>query len=49
MLIKHFNDEIVVLIVYVNDIVVTGSDSEEIYNLKRFLAKEFEIKDFKKV
>lgn len=30
--------------VYVNDIVVTGNELEEIANLKHSLAKEFEIK-----
>ena len=34
-----------ILIVYVNDIILTGDDSEEILKLKRLLATEFEIKD----
>ena len=34
-----------VLIVYVDGIIVTGDDQEEIYRLKSLLAKEFEIKD----
>lgn len=33
------------LIVYVDDIVVTGSDTTEIARLKRALGMEFEIKD----
>lgn len=33
------------LIVYVDDIVVTGSDGEEITRLKSSLSREFEIKD----
>ena len=37
--------KLTVLIVYVNDIIVTSDDQEEIYGLKSLLAKEFEIKD----
>jgi hypothetical protein len=33
------------LIVYVDDIILTGNDVEEKMNLKTYLAKEFEIKD----
>lgn len=47
MFIKHSNDKIVILIVFVGDIIVKGNDSEKISNLKRYLAKEFEIKDLK--
>ena len=34
-----------ILIVYVDDIILTGDNVEEILKLKRFLAKEFEIMD----
>lgn len=37
--------KIAILIVYVDDIILTGDDSEEIINLKKMLATEFEIKD----
>ncbi|EXB62181.1 hypothetical protein L484_017568 [Morus notabilis] len=43
---KHFtNGKITVLIVYVDDIVLTGNYEEEIRRLKLLLSKEFEIKD----
>ena len=44
--IKHFTDgKIIVLIVYVDDIVLTGNHEEEMRRLKLLLSKEFEIKD----
>ena len=43
---EHSNDgKITVFIVYVDDIIVTGNDLDEIRRLKGKLAKEFEIKD----
>ena len=42
---QHANDKAAILIVYVDDIVITGDDSQEITNLKRYLAREFEVKD----
>jgi len=37
--------EIAILIVYVDDIILTGDYKEELVRLKKLLAKEFEIKD----
>ena len=37
--------KVVVLIVYVAEIILTGDDCEELENLKKFMAKEFDIKD----
>ncbi|XP_028094659.1 uncharacterized protein LOC114294708 [Camellia sinensis] len=45
MFVKHNANKVVVLIVYVDNIVVTGNDEEEVTHLKRQLAKKFEIKD----
>ena len=41
---RNYND-ITVLLVYVDDMIVTGNNKEEIENLRSYLAKEFEIKD----
>ena len=46
MFYKHSIDgKIAILIVYVDDIILTGNDTIEIRNLKRILASEFEVKD----
>ena len=46
MFYKHNKEgKIAILIVYVDDIVMTGSDESELTELKEFLAKQFEIKD----
>jgi hypothetical protein len=45
MFIKKGVGKIAVLIVYVDDIIMTGNDVSEILNLKSSLAREFEIKD----
>ena len=46
MFFKHSTEgKIVILIVYVDDIILTGDDIEEMSRLKQSLAKEFEIKD----
>jgi hypothetical protein len=42
---KHHNSRITVLIIYVDDMVITGDDSEEIERLQQQLASEFEMKD----
>jgi hypothetical protein len=42
---RHFGRRIVVLVVYVDDIIVTGDNEEEIKQLKKKLSQEFEVKD----
>lgn len=45
MFFKHRGGKKTILIVYVDDIVLTGDDLEEISRIKEALAKEFEVKD----
>lgn len=45
MFIKHANKKITILIVNVDDMVVTRDDPHEISSLKAHLARELEIKD----
>ena len=46
MFYKHSNEgKVVILIVYVDDIVLTGDDCNELEKLNGKLAEEFEIKD----
>ncbi|KAL5804478.1 hypothetical protein ACOSQ3_031278 [Xanthoceras sorbifolium] len=42
---KHKGGKITILIVYVDDMIVTGNDDLEMTNLQRHLATEFEMKD----
>ena len=44
--VKHSSEgKVALFIVYVDDIVITGDDHDQIRHLKRLLAKEFEVKD----
>lgn len=45
LFVKIQSSQVIVLIVYVDDIIVTGNDAAEVAPLKDGLAKEFEIKD----
>ena len=42
---KRNMSKLAILIVYVDDIIITGDDTKEIEYLKMRLAKEFEVKD----
>jgi hypothetical protein len=41
---KHANDEAATLIVYIDDIVMTKTDTEDFVCVKHHLAHEFEVK-----
>ncbi|KAL5834403.1 hypothetical protein ACOSQ4_013900 [Xanthoceras sorbifolium] len=45
LFVHHATGVITILIVYVDDMIMTGNSEEEIQKLKSFIAKEFEIKD----
>jgi hypothetical protein len=45
LLFKNHIDKIAMFVVYVDDIVITRNDDEEIRHLKRTLARIFEVKD----
>ncbi|RVW67796.1 Retrovirus-related Pol polyprotein from transposon RE1 [Vitis vinifera] len=42
---KSHVGKMVILIVYVDDIILSGNDMEELQNLKKYLSEEFEVKD----
>ena len=46
LFLKKQQGKITALIVYVDDMVVTGNDHEEMKALQSYLLKEFEMKDF---
>lgn len=39
---KHHQDKVTILIIYVDDMIITGDDSEEIGWLEQRLSQEFE-------
>ena len=45
LFLKKRNGKMTCLIIYVDDMIITGDDTEEIQNLKENLFKEFEVKD----
>ena len=45
LFLKHNKEKITALIVYVDDMIVTGNDLEERKALQNHLAREFEMKD----
>jgi hypothetical protein len=42
---KHSGGKVTVLVVYADDIIITGDNEREIKCLKENLSKEFEVKD----
>ena len=50
MFYRHLNEGgLIILIVYVDDIIITGSNEAEIQRLKGVLSTEFEVKDLRKL
>lgn len=48
LFIKHLDSRrVTTLLVYVDDIIVTGNDEKKIQTLRQYLTKEFEIKELK--
>ncbi|XP_020417932.1 uncharacterized protein LOC109948654 [Prunus persica] len=45
MFLKRDEGKLTILIVYVDDIIVTGNDAEEQLKLQKYLSQEFEMKD----
>lgn len=45
MFYRHSNKKITILVVYVDDIIITGDDEAEIVELKKCLRNAFEVKD----
>ena len=45
LFLKHKQGKLIALIVYVDDMIITGDDSEEIARLQEQLASEFEMKN----
>ncbi|GKC90514.1 putative RNA-directed DNA polymerase, partial [Tanacetum coccineum] len=46
LFLSHRGDRVTCLIIYVNDMIITGNDESEIKKLKEGLCAEFEMKDF---
>ena len=44
---KHRKGKLTALIIYVDDIIITGDGEEEIADLQRYLASEFEMKNLR--
>jgi Reverse transcriptase (RNA-dependent DNA polymerase) len=49
MFFKHNTQSTIIVLIYVDDIIITGNDTNEIYNVKKFLQRKFDIKDLRKL
>lgn len=47
--VKKNGGHVVILLIYVDDMIVTGDDNDEMFGLKKLLVAEFELKDFGKL
>ena len=43
--VKFFDNSYIILLLYVDDMLIVGSSTEEINNLKKYLSKQFAMKD----
>jgi len=43
--VKKTNHGIVIIVIYVNDLIITGDSDADIFDLKKFLKQKFEMKD----
>jgi len=43
--VKKIDHGIVVIIIYVDDLIITGNSDADIFDLKKFLKQKFEMKD----
>ncbi len=46
---KKTNHGIVVIVIYVDDLIITRDSDVDIFDLKKFLKQKFEMKDFGKL
>jgi Reverse transcriptase (RNA-dependent DNA polymerase) len=49
MFVQHSGDTTVIVLVYVDDIIITGNNEKEIKNVKDYLKNKFDIKDLGKL
>ena len=45
--VKFFDNSYIILLLYVDDMLIVGSSTEEINNLKKYLSKQFAMKDLR--
>jgi Reverse transcriptase (RNA-dependent DNA polymerase) len=46
---RHLEGKTIILIAYVDDLIITGDDGDEISALKKFLGEQFQITDLGKL
>ncbi len=46
---KKTNHQIVVIVIYVDDVIITGNNDVDIFDLKKLLKQKIEMKDLKKL
>ncbi len=46
---KKTNHEIIIIVIYVDDLIITGDNDADIFDLKKLLKQKFEMKDLGKL